>query len=270
MEILFVFAFIYGACIGSFLNVVIYRTPRGESLVSSRSHCTSCGTEIKWYDLFPIFSWIFLGGKCRSCGEKISPRYMIVESLTGFLFLFSAMAVGFDFHLLIAVILMSVLVVLSFIDIDHMEIPYWCSITIAVLGLIEVAYKIGFEKANAVPVLIEAGVGLICISLPFAILAVLGAMGGGDVQLMAAAGLLLGYRIIPAALIGIFAGAVYGIALKISAKRNAKSANQAETDDSDKKKGLTEMVFGPFLSIGIAVCFLWGSEIIRWYLGLMS
>lgn len=125
-----------------------------------------------------------------------------------------------------------------------MEIPYWCSISIAVLGLISIF------TVNNMP-WYEHLIGATVISVPFAVLAFLGAMGGGDVQLIAAAGLLLGWGIVPAALVGILTGAVYGVVHKAVTKNS-------------------EMCFGPFLSIGIAVGMLWGQDIIQWYVGLLG
>lgn len=239
-----VFVFILGTVIGSFLNVVIYRTPRHESLVKGRSHCTTCGKQIKNRDLVPIVSWICLGGKCRNCKSPISPRYTVIEALGGVMYLLAFLRFGFSLEFAFCLVLFPILIVLSFIDVDHMEIPYWCSITIGVLGVISIFIP------NNMP-WYEHLIGAVIISVPFAILAFLGAMGGGDVQLMAAAGLLLGWAIVPAALVGIITGAAYGVIHKAITKKS-------------------EMCFGPFLSIGIAVGMLCGNEIIHWYLGLIG
>ena len=88
---IYVMIFLFGITIGSFLNVCIFRLPAGESLIKKNSHCMTCGTPIKWYDLIPVFSWLFLRGKCRACGSKISGRYILVESLTGILFVLTVM-----------------------------------------------------------------------------------------------------------------------------------------------------------------------------------
>lgn len=234
--------FVLGSVIGSFLNVIAYRVPIKESLVKGRSHCTTCGKQILNRDLIPILSWIVLGGKCRYCKEKISPRYMIVELLTAVSFLGAFLVFGFTIKLAYAVVLFPVLMVLSLWDIDRKEIPYTCSIIIAVLGIASffTADMPWYEH------LIGCGV----IAVPFAILCFLGAMGGGDVQLMAAAGLLLGWNIVPAAMIGIILGAIAGSIIKAVTKLNL-------------------ICFGPFLSVGIAVGFLWGNDIINAYLSLI-
>lgn len=234
--------FILGSVIGSFLNVIAYRVPIKESLVKGRSHCTSCGKQILNRDLIPIFSWIFLRGKCRFCKEKISPRYMIVEFLTALSYLGAFLVLGFSIKLAYAVVLFPVLMVLSLWDIDRKEIPYTCSIIIAVLGIAS------FLTAD-MP-WYEHLIGCAVIAVPFAILCFLGAMGGGDVQLMAAAGLLLGWSIVPAAMIGIVLGAIAGSIIKATTKLNL-------------------ICFGPFLSVGIAAGFLWGQDMINAYLSLI-
>lgn len=234
--------FIMGSVIGSFLNVLAYRIPIKESIIKGRSHCTSCGKQILNRDLIPIFSWIFLGGRCRSCKEKISPRYMIVELVTALSYLAAFLVIGLDIKLVYALLLFPVLITLSLWDIDRKEIPYTCSIIIAVLGIAS------FFTAE-MP-WYEHLIGAAVIAVPFAVLCFLGAMGGGDVQLMAAAGLLLGWNIIPAAMIGIILGAISGIIIKSLTKRNL-------------------IVFGPFLSVGIAAGLLWGQNMIEAYVGLI-
>ncbi|NTW72382.1 MAG: prepilin peptidase, partial [Eubacteriaceae bacterium] len=114
---------IYGLVIGSFLNVVIYRLPNEQSIISPPSHCGSCNTRLRPIDLIPVFSWIFLKGQCRYCGEKISARYALVELLTGTLFLLTYIYTGLSWVLLVNLILVSVLVAMTFIDYDHQIIP---------------------------------------------------------------------------------------------------------------------------------------------------
>ncbi len=237
-----VLLFILGSAVGSFLNVIAYRVPIKESLVKGRSHCTSCGKPILNRDLIPIVSWILLGGKCRFCKEKISPRYMIIELISGLSYLGGFMVLGLSIKLIFALILFPVLIILSLWDIDRKEIPYTCSIIIAVLGLLSflISDMPWYEHL----------IGAAVVGVPFAILCFLGAMGGGDVQLMAAAGLLLGWGIVPAALIGIVLGALFGIAIKIKTKLNI-------------------ICFGPFLSVGIALGYLFGNDIITAYLSLI-
>lgn len=244
-----ILVFIFGTIIGSFLNVLIYRVPRGEDFVKGRSHCTSCGTTLKPLDLVPLFSWLFLGGKCRYCKTKISPRYIIVECLTGICYSLAFLKLGWSWQFLIAAVLFSILIILSVIDIDVTEIPYSCSVAVAVLGLICFVMSFvcpGFFGAFWYEHLIGAAI----VALPFGILTYLGAMGGGDTQLVAAAGLMLGWAIVPSMFIAFVTGAVYGVFLKIF-KKNSR------------------VIFGPFLSFGIAVGTLWGNDLLGWYLGLL-
>ena len=210
-----VLVFIFGSVIGSFLNVVIYRTPLHMSIVNGPSHCFSCGERIKPYDLVPIFSWIFLGGKCRKCKAPISARYTVVEALTGIMFLLAYIRFSASLPMVVAIVFFSLLIVLSCIDIDHMEIPYWCTISIAVLGIATF-----FTEPN-MPWW-EHFAGAAVIAVPFAILALFGGMGGGDVQLMAASGFVLGWKIVPSAVIGVVVGAVYGLIVLCVSSRFTK------------------------------------------------
>ena len=221
-----VLAFILGSVIGSFLNVVILRTPLHQSIVTTPSHCFSCGHRLAWYDMFPIFSWIFLRGKCRYCGEKISPRYMIIEAVTAVLYCLAYLVFGFSLELAFSAVLFAVLIVLSGIDIDHFEIPYWCSITAAVLGVIAIFV---FRTTPWYERLIAMGVILVI----FVILVLVGGMGGGDLQLMVGASLLLGYRVFIALFIGVFTGAIYGIIKKYHDRADEKSL-------SEKIQGIAE------------------------------
>lgn len=344
--IFIVMTFVLGAVIGSFLNVVIIRIPRHESISGTynRSHCMSCGHTLSPLDLVPIFSYIFLGGKCRYCKAHISPRYWIVESVTACAFTLSVMFLGLSISLVIAFVLAAALVVASGIDIDRMEIPYGCSIVIAALGIVATVMSVFTGDMPWYDHLI----GAVAISVPFALLAMFGAMGGGDVQLMAAAGLLLGWKnIIPAAAIGIVLGAIGGsielltvpkgtkklakersleVAEKwyeeqkengvcvLSDKTEAlygsifKGRSDIEDDCIDEKcwngkpdiARLNEMlseelsdvskfgisivltsdkvtkvtckrqvVFGPYLSVGIFTAYLFGTAIVSWYLALL-
>lgn len=336
-----VLAFVFGSVIGSFLNVVILRTPRHESIVSEPSHCFSCGHRLAWYDMFPIFSWLFLRGKCRYCGEKISPRYMIIESITAVLYCLAFLVFGLSLELAFSAVLFAVLVVLSTIDIDQFEIPYWCSITIAVLGIAAIFV---FKETPWYERLISMGVILVI----FTVLVLVGGMGGGDLQLMIGASLLLGYKIFVALFIGVFFGAIYGSVKKLRDHKDEKALsdkikglveewyqNQLDRDigyvtdghddiivgsisdgepdieweflDEKVWKGLPEkaelsrtlrenvtdereggfkifirgdkiervkysrrMVFGPFLGLGIAACWLVGGYILTWYFSLLK
>jgi len=241
-----VLVFVFGTVIGSFLNVVILRVPLKEQIVKGRSHCMTCGHTLHWYDLFPVLSWVFLRGKCRYCGAKISARYALVETLCGLCYAVAFLVLDLTAEFALSLALVPVLIALSFYDIDTGEIEYWCPISVAALGLIGLVLSlVGISDVSWQHRLI----GIFVIAVPFAVLSVLGTMGGGDVQLMAAAGLLLGFGVIPAAAIGIVLGAAFGIAQKIKTKESV-------------------IRFGPYLAVGIFAAFLYGDRIIEWYMKL--
>jgi len=245
--------FVFGTVIGSFLNVVILRTPLKEQIVKGRSHCMTCGHTLSWVDLFPVLSWVFLRGKCRYCGARISPRYAFVETLCGLSYLAAFLTLGLSVKLLFAIILSPVLICLSFFDIDTGEIEYWCPITIAALGLIALGLtlaKVNIAGMTGMP-WFHRLFGAAIVGVPFAVLCVFGAMGGGDVQLMTAAGLLLGLNILPAELISIILGAVFGVIQKVKSQDSV-------------------LRFGPCLAIGIFTAFIAGEKIVAWYLNILG
>ena len=221
--IFIVMSFILGAVIGSFLNVVIIRTPRHEPIsgMNNRSHCMSCGKQLQNIDLIPIFSYIFLRGKCRFCHAPISPRYWIVELITAVVYTISMTVFGISAELLFAFVLAAALIVASGIDIDHMIIPGGCSIVIAALGIVSLI--VSTISGNTDITWTDRLIGAVCVSVPFAVLMMFGGMGGGDVILMAAAGLLLGWKnIIVAAAVGIVLGAVGGAVELLSVPGSVK------------------------------------------------
>lgn len=182
----YVFAFLFGICIGSFLNVCIYRLPKGESLVKSNSHCMTCGAEIKRYDLIPVLSWLILGGKCRACGAKITPRYMLVESLTGLMFLFIFMRFDwtyFGIYPAVLCLFVSTLIVLCFQDIDNREMCVSVLVTeflfaaaARAMSFIRVTWLPGKyllvfpEQPDALSALKDGAVGMLAVSLPILII----------------------------------------------------------------------------------------------------
>ena len=256
--LVYLIVFVFGIAIGSFLNVVIIRLPRNESLIKRASHCMTCGAKIRAIDLIPVFSWLFLRGKCHSCGEKISPRYPIVESLNGLLYVLTFYVLDVNAKAIITCILMSLLVVVAFMDWDTMEIDE------RILGLILLLAVPSAIFTDDVSIKHRI-IGALAISIPFFIIGEVSrgfirkkfgedfrAIELGDTLLMIAAGAVLGTKaIIVSALIGIIAAAVGGI------------INKAVTKES-------KFAFGPFLSIGIAVGALWGNGIADWYLKLLE
>lgn len=240
--------FTLGAIFGSFLNVVIYRLPRHESIVHGSSHCTNCQTPIKAYDLIPIISYLILGGKCRKCHHPISLRYPLIELLTAVCFYLMYQTFGLNFNLAIGLILTTILIIITMIDIDTMDIYDRFHIMILVLA-------ITYLFITPVP-MIEHVIGFFIISIPLYVIAYLtGGIGGGDIKLMAVSGLLLGYK---ATLVAFFIAVVLGgiVAMGLLVTKQ-------------KERG-SQMAFGPFLCLGIYFAYLYGNQVFNWYLTLFS
>jgi len=254
--------FIIGLIVGSFLNVCIYRIPRELSIIYPASHCTECGYNLSWFDLIPLFSYMGLRGRCRSCGSPISLRYPLIELLTGIVFLMQYIMYGLTPAFMIYAFLMSILIVVFFIDLEHMIIPNKLVMLAAIAALV-------VALANAfVPLDIYGDtrwwnpfLGALLGSGFLLMVAVLGslifnsdeAMGGGDIKLMLPLGLLLGWRltILTLFLSVLIAGGV-GIlllALKITSRKSL-------------------IPFGPFIVIACFISIMWGYQIINWYWGI--
>ncbi len=240
-----IIAFIFGLIIGSFLNVCIYRIPQNESIVFGPSHCMQCKTELKWYELFPLFSYIFLRGKCRTCHARISIRYPLIELLNGVLYAIAFYRYKSIQQAVTIALFFSILIIISMIDLDTMLIPNRLVAAIFVLGIASIWI---FPEVSIFSRLI----GSVIISIPFLLIAIFtGGMGGGDVKLMFAAGFFLGAKsVVIAALIGIVLAAICGIIIKIKTKKS-------------------KIPFGPYLSAGLAIASLVGTAIADWYLSLL-
>jgi leader peptidase (prepilin peptidase)/N-methyltransferase len=250
--------FILGLIIGSFLNVCIFRLPAGASIVTSPSACPACGARLKPWDLVPVLSYLFLGGKCRYCRVKISAQYPLVEALTGALFVLLYARFGLAWPLPVYMALTSLLIVISAIDIGHMEIPDGLIIAGLIVGGAQLIASIFTPHFGAWHSYV---IGFFAGGLPLLLIALFGAyvlkkdaMGGGDVKLMAFCGFIIGWRlVITAYLIGVVAGAVFGLVLMALKKRKRSDA----------------IPFGPFLSLGVILSVFFGDALINWYLGLM-
>lgn len=251
--------FVLGLIIGSFINVIIYRTPRKMSIIKPRSRCLNCETEIKWYDNIPIISYLILKGKCRNCQQKISFRYPLVEGLLGLLYLGSYLRFGISVEIIFAIIFLTVSVIVVFIDIDFQIIPNLCVGVILLLGIGNTIYLYFSEGKIAIEgYLIGFIVGfgiLFLIRLLGFLLFKKEAMGWGDVKLMTATGLFLGVgNIILTILFSSIVGAIVELILLKIGKR-------------EKKQGIP---FGPYLVLGMIISLFFGSYIINWYLGLLG
>jgi leader peptidase (prepilin peptidase)/N-methyltransferase len=240
-----VLAGIVGAVVGSFLNVVIHRLPRGESLVHPRSRCPSCGTQIAEYDNVPIVSWLVLRGRCRHCGAPISPRYPLVELLTALTFAAVVLVRGFDNDLILELPFVAALIALAGIDFDHKLLPNKIVYPLAAYGLIATLLV---DRDDLVENLVS-GAGAFAFLL-VAVIAYPRGMGMGDVKLAGAMGLYLGAAVIPAMLVAFLSGSIAG--LVILAREGAAARKKA-------------IPFGVFLAIGGIVGVLVGPELIDLY-----
>ncbi len=234
-----------GLIVGSFLNVVAYRLPRGESLAFPGSRCTSCGESVKPWDNVPVLSWLLLRGKCRSCGERISARYPLLELVTGVIFAIVALARGFDAELVVLLPFAAVLVAVAAIDLEHRIVPNRIVLPAAVWAVASSAVV----RPGELPELLIAGAGAF-LALLVAALARPGGMGMGDVKLAGVMGLFLGTAVIPALLIAFATGALVGVAIMV---REGASA---------RKKGVP---FAPFLALGGLVALVIGPELVDLY-----
>ncbi|WP_297444211.1 A24 family peptidase [Desulfurobacterium sp.] len=246
------FGFVLGSIVGSFLNVCIYRLPREESIVFPGSHCPKCGTPIKWYDNIPIISYLLLRGRCRYCGEKISPTYPLIELLTAILTAAIFFRFGITFDALYYSILTWFLIVISAIDIKEMMVPVKPCYIVMILGI---ALSPFTHSMNIVDSILGASLGsgiiLFIIETYFMIRGREG-MGYGDANIMATIGAFLGWKkvffvIFFASLIG----AVIGIIFIISKDKDSE----------------TPLPFGPFLAVGGYLTIFLGNLLLKFYLG---
>lgn len=276
MIIFYLFIFLFGLIIGSFLNVVIFRLESGEQLVSGRSHCQHCKHVLAWYDLFPVVSYLVLLGKCRYCGKRFSLQYPLVEFVTAIFFVYVVWARGlgfdqvFDFGIFDLVkifyhwFIVSSLIVIFVYDLRHYIIPdniiylatgvTFVGLLLGVLGPnnwnLARIWSLGLWINN--PFIGGVLAGLLAFSFFFAIVILTKGegMGGGDVKLAFLMGLVLGWpKILIALFIAFTVGAICGIILMFLKKRTFKSA----------------IPFGPFLVLGTFIALFWGNEIIGWY-----
>lgn len=236
-----------GLVVGSFLNVLILRIPRKEEFVRTPSHCMNCGHRLGWKDLIPFFSYVFLRGRCRYCGHKISLQYPMIELVNGAMWLAVAGVCGFRPYSIFVCALGSLLLVLSVIDWRTYEIPFGCNLAILILGIARLCLE--------PEMLVSCVIGFFAVSVPLAVLFYISggrAIGGGDVKLMAAAGLFLGWKNI---LLALFLGCILGSAIHIARMRLC---------GADRV-----LAMGPYLSAGIFLCALFGDTWINWYLSLL-
>jgi leader peptidase (prepilin peptidase)/N-methyltransferase len=234
-----------GLIIGSFLNVVAYRLPRGESIVKPRSRCTTCGEEVRALDNIPLLSWVVLRGRCRHCSAQISARYPVVELVTGVVFALVAIARGPSAELIVDLPFAAMLIAVADIDIEHRIVPNRILAPMAVWALAASAAV----RPDKLPELLIAGAAAFTLLL-LAALAYPGGMGMGDVKLAGVMGLCLGLPVAPALLIAFLTGSIVGVAIVV---RHGAGA---------RKRALP---FGPFLALGGLVALVAGHELVHLY-----
>jgi len=242
-----VLAAVLGAIVGSFLNVVAHRLPRGESLAHPPSRCPSCGAPVKFYDNVPVVSWLLLRGRCRACGEPISRRYPLVEAGTAALCALVVVSAGADRDAWLGLAFVLVLVPIALIDLDHRLIPNKLTLPGATLAVVLVA----LTRSDALVEHLIAGLAAGGFLLVAAIAHPAG-MGMGDVKLAAVMGLFLGRAVGPAMFVALIAGSVVGAL--IIARKGAKEGRK------------TAIPFGPYLAFGGLVGLFAGDAIVDRYL----
>ena len=242
---------IVGLCIGSFLNVCIYRIAREESIAFPPSHCTSCGYELKAKDLVPIFSYIFLRGKCRSCKEKISIKYPIVEALNAIVYALIYLKFGISIELLIMCIFASLLIVIALIDFDTKYVfssTIYFGLIVAAIYIISMAI---YTKDIPWDNLVGGAIGYIFIWL---IVKLTGGMGDGDIDIALLCGLFLGIKgIVVTLFLSIVIGGIIGAIMLVLKLNTAKS----------------EIAFGPYLAIGGIMAMIWANELVDIYMKIV-
>ena len=252
----YILAGLLGLCVGSFLNVVIYRLPLGMSLAHPGSHCTKCDYSLRWYDNIPVLSWLMLRGRCRACREPISVRYTVVELVNTALWLISVMLFWrrSPTYAIICAIVCSVLICIFYIDLEHMLIYNRFVLLVAAGGLITMFFDSYTKPLDHVIGALVGGGVFALLYFGVILLYKREAMGFADVKLAAAAGLLLGWqRFILAILVGSVVGSVVLIIL-----------NRVK-----KQERTTEYPFGPFIVGGMLLALLAGEPILIWYVGLL-
>ena len=249
---LYIIIFLYGTVFGSFLNVLIYRLPLKENIATESSHCMKCGERIKWYDLVPLISYIFLGGRCRHCKSKISVQYPVIEATNGIGYVLIFLINGINLVSILMCFAFSIFIVISVIDWRTYEIPFCLNVSIGVLALIRIVLDYGNLLEYLIGFCAVSGFMLICLYAGRAIKGV-DAFGGGDIKLMAFAGLFIGWKcIILAFMIGCILGAViHTIRMKVQGENSL-------------------LAFGPYLCAGLTIAMLFGSTIINWYISLLG
>lgn len=244
----------FGLCIGSFLNVCIYRLPREESVVSPGSRCPSCGTAIPWFDNVPVLSYVLLGGRCRHCKARFSARYALVELLTAALFALTAATVEPGALLAVRLVFVSMLVALFFIDLEHQLLLDVITLPGIVIGVVASVVLAPGLASSLMGAALGAGI-LFAIRWLWKRATGVDGMGLGDVKMLAMIGAFLGWQQVFFTLfVASLAGAAVGISIAVVGKGSMQS----------------RLPFGTFLAVAALIGALVGEPVIAWYVGLIT
>jgi len=256
--------FIFGSVVGSFLNVCIARLPKGESVVSPPSHCPLCNTPIHFYDNVPLLSYVWLRGRCRSCRERISPRYFIVELLMAFFSVLLLGRFGLGFTFFVNFVLVAALIIITFVDLDVRIVPDVISIPGIGLGLLAslIQYQWPMDRLSILPSPVSSLVGiligggsLLLVAWAYQFFTGVEGMGGGDIKLLAMIGAFLGWPAVPVALFfASLTGSVVGLIFMFWKGVGSKYA----------------LPFAPFLCLGAVVYLFLGDLLAAFYLPLFE
>ena len=248
--------FLFGAIVGSFLNVCIYRLPREKSIIFPRSFCPSCEKPIKFYDNIPIISYLYLMGKCRHCGVRFSVKYPIVEFITASLFTLLFLTIGLTIELPVLLFFVSILIVISFIDLEFQIIPDILSLGGIVAGFLLSFFRTNFSVLNSVYGIFLGGGILFAIAYGYQLLRKKEGMGGGDIKLLGMIGSFCGIKgVVFSLMLGSLIGTIVGIPLMFI---------------KGKKEGVGYAIpFGPFLSLGALIFVFAGDRIIYEFIAFL-
>lgn len=245
------FAFVFGAAIGSFLNVCIYRIPLKVSIISPGSRCPACQHPLRLYDNLPIVSYLWLKGKCRDCGAKISWRYPVVELLTAVLAVMLFIKFGFTLKFLAHFLFVSALLVVTFIDLDHQIIPDVITLPGIPLFFLAAVFICRIHWLEALLGLLIGGGVLFTIAVLYELIAKREGMGGGDIKLLAMIGAFFGWKsLLFVLLCSSLLGAIVGLTTILIKKQNMRYA----------------VPFGPFLSAAAIAYIFWGDGVTKIFL----
>ena len=237
--------FISGLFLGSFINVIIYRIPREESIVSPRSRCPECGQKLRILELVPLISFVILRGKCSQCGQNISWRYPLVEFITGFLFILNFMFTAGPWEFVSGLFFIFFTLPLIFIDIDFQILPDRLTLTGMACGLILSFIRPGLNPLMSIAGVLAGGTSLLLVAM-----ITKGGMGGGDIKLLMCTGAFLGPHF---ALLSIFLGAFLGLLVSLPQMVRGQLGLKSK------------LPFGPYLVIAALILWFWGAEIIGIY-----